>query len=444
MVWAIDALQSGRSKTAKQYLSGFPDHLIGKSFLENEAYVHSWELETLINILLSAGKWSSFDVSYSKFGAVADVVNLLRALEDSEHADRSVGPNVFRMLHRIAQRQFHWQREHFNVSQLYRYTYIYGQGLYASEFKERHGVEISDFILYGLSAYAAARLHFRVDVDQSIPELGIELDTFRRIAQLMSAEVPKLRKDVAELVSIHIGARDNIPVALLPSAVRKFPLISFDAGKAFCCPLPELVVMRITSGLYFDVPGNSASAVAARNDANSRFEAYSCELLGRFLSSFQVTREYRYGTLARSYDSPDVLVKSGEEIVISLECKAARLTYAAQFSDDPYIEAKAQYAQLAKGIFQLWRFFSHVRVGSAGSMLAHENFGIVLTLDAFMPMDRDVWEFVLADASRLADLEGGVDAVDRKAIVFCPISDFENVVSRCDEFHADCCSSRGI
>src|SRR3954463_5478715 len=48
MIWAIDALESGREDVAKLYLSGYPQGVAAKSSRRSALGIHRWELETLI------------------------------------------------------------------------------------------------------------------------------------------------------------------------------------------------------------------------------------------------------------------------------------------------------------------------------------------------------------------------------------------------------------
>jgi len=119
MVWAIDALCSGRPKAAAHLLSFPPqaaDQSIGSDFA-----IHQWELETLLTLLFLTPKGNSkgeasvaFDCS--KFDSVAELVNRLRRVENVESAVYLSGDDfdVLAELHRLAQRQFHWQRGYGN------------------------------------------------------------------------------------------------------------------------------------------------------------------------------------------------------------------------------------------------------------------------------------------------------------------------------------------
>src|SRR5258705_11585377 len=100
MVWAFDALRSGRPEAAARLLT-FPQQAADQSIGSRFA-VHQWELETLLIQLLLTPKEDShpgapavFDCS--RFDSVADLVNRLRKLEDFESAIyiRGGGFNIF-------------------------------------------------------------------------------------------------------------------------------------------------------------------------------------------------------------------------------------------------------------------------------------------------------------------------------------------------------------
>jgi hypothetical protein len=151
------------------------------------------------------------------------------------------------------------------------------------------------------------------------------------------------------------------------------------------------------------------------------------------MDRFDVSGAYRYGPKGTQFDSPDVLVRDQGNLVIVAECKATKLTYLAQFAEDPFEAAKRQYAQLAKGIFQLWRFFSHVRRNLVEEALGADCHALVFTLDPFMQMSRDPQNKVLAEANTLADEDGNIAPEDRRPVVICPIYDLEAILSRATE-----------
>jgi hypothetical protein len=128
-----------------------------------------------------------------------------------------------------------------------------------------------------------------------------------------------------------------------------------------------------------------------------------------------------------------VLVSDGDKIVLAIECKATKLTYLAQFAEDPYDAEKKQYLQIANGVLQLWRFFSHVRQGLVKETTDADTAAMVLTLDSFMTMHKELKAKIIDEAKRLADNEGGIWAEDRRPVIFCPIHGLEEALSICTE-----------
>lgn len=109
---------------------------------------------------------------------------------------------------------------------------------------------------------------------------------------------------------------------------------------------------------------------------------------------------------------------------LAIECKANKMRVAALFGEDPMAAAHDGFEYIAKGIEQLWRYFSHVRQGLIpGHGLADDVFGVVLTLDPWLRISKGRYEALMTMAGRLADARGGIAPVDRKAIAFASIDD---------------------
>jgi hypothetical protein len=124
-------------------------------------------------------------------------------------------------------------------------------------------------------------------------------------------------------------------------------------------------------------------------------------------------------------------LRDGSDIALVVECKATKLTLEAQFSEDPTVDAARGYDELAYGVFQIWRYFSHVRRGITDKYRLKSNaYGLVLTLDTWLAHSRELREDVLSRAIKLADSEGEIISADRRAIVFSPIQDIEEVLTK--------------
>jgi hypothetical protein len=438
MVWAIDALRSGRPEVAARLLT-FPKQVTDQSIGTRFA-IHQWELETLLIQWLvtpkedpKPGTRAVFDCS--KFHSVVNLVSRLRKLEDVESGIylHDGGITIFAELHRIMQRQFHWQRGYFNLPQFYRYAFIYGQGKCGEYFEKTFGLPISELNLVGFALFGQSMRAPWIGREFTIPEVGLTADLLKRTLPLILISADRAREETNNMIAAVTAKHGRpIPTAFLPSILRRYPLVSLDdEAKQFVAPIPEVLLMRVTSGLYYDlIPGGQVLL----NEANERFEEYSAAYIDAQMGRFKVNRAYRYELKKGApVDTPDLLIMDGEKLVLAVECKATKLTYLAQFAEDPFEAEKKQYLQIAKGVFQLWRFFSHVRRGLVKELVDANTSAMVLTLDPFTTADHELKAKIVEEANSIATMEGNITAEDRRHIVFCSIESLEEVLSRCTE-----------
>jgi hypothetical protein len=190
MVWAIDALRSGRPEIAASLLT-FPQQAADQSMGSRFA-IHQWELETLLIQFFSTpreepqlGSTAVFDCN--NFESVAGLVNRLRKLEDVESAVylRSGGLNIFGEMHRLAQRQFHWQRGYLNTPQFYRYAFMYAQGKCGEYFEKTYGVPITDLNFVGFALFAQSMRAPWISRTFTVPELKFTTDLMKRALPLL-------------------------------------------------------------------------------------------------------------------------------------------------------------------------------------------------------------------------------------------------------------------
>ena len=183
--------------------------------------------------------------------------------------------------------------------------------------------------------------------------------------------------------------------------------------------------------MYYDLVNGPSKL---RNEAAERFEQYCANFISANLSELQVSRSRKYTFHKNQIDTPDLLVKKNGRTIIALECKATKLTYGGQFASDPIEEAKTGYNELAKGVFQLWRYFSHARRGFTNpEFVDADAHGIVLTLDSWFLIPGEMENKVVDEARKLADNEGDIADQDRRKVVFCAITDLESLLTNSDE-----------
>ncbi len=355
LAWAVSVLQSDPSVDVRRYLN-FPKEAETKE--SNSPHrIFKWEIETLVLLLLTTAKYVTKPgpnrlIDCTQFEAMRHATNLLRALENSEYAALPENNDVLMEMHRIGHRQFAWQRGYATWERLYRFAFIYGQGNCAKYFHARNGLTIAEFLQVSFALFAVLRL-WPWTKQPNLGELGIDQMILDRALFLLSRPLNETRVEAKALIdkaSAQVPAR----IAYLPSALRQFPIIRLSEHGTMISPLPELIMFRATAGLYYDLRTGPQHLMA---ESNEQFELYTRNIIKEFCPRFDLLPSQDYGLKKSSFTTPDVLLLDGGLIAAVIECKAAKLTYEAQFRDNPIVEAANAYTQIIKGITQLWKFF---------------------------------------------------------------------------------------
>ena len=202
MLWAADALQSDRYDAAARYIT-FPKGAAHPSILSQYS-VHRWELESLLIQLFITPKnevkpGPNLLLNCGTFDALAMTTNRLRKLEDVEAAHYLEKQSIFTEMHRIAQRQFHWQRGYFNRPQLYRYAYIYNHGRCAEYFEKTYGLSITELMFVGFSLFAASQRTPWVPRAYNVPAVGLKAELLAKALPLLSLSIEEARRRSAAI-----------------------------------------------------------------------------------------------------------------------------------------------------------------------------------------------------------------------------------------------------
>lgn len=426
LVWSVNALQSGREDAAAPLLK-FPSQAAATEIASPYA-IREWELETLTTLLLTTPKYELRDglnklPDCAQFGTMAKAINLLRALENAESGLYLRNNSVLLELHRLAHRQFPWQAGYFNAIQLYRYAYLYGQGACGEYFRKKTSLSLNEFSLIGMGLYQLFCERPYVARDISMEAVGIPYDKVQAAVALFSVTLANAREKSASLKS-KFGAGQ--PTGYRPSVLRQSPIISFGSqDERLLSPLPELIVQRMTSGVFYDLLSGGDHI---RNEAAARFEDYCRLFVQKALDRINAQSSRKYKFKGNLIDSPDLLLEIDGVVQVIVECKARKLTVDAQYADDPAARACDEYAEIAKGLVQIWRFVAHVRLGIAHADFNDNVIGMVLTLDPWLLMSGELIAYVQNEASKLSVNVPEISECDKRPIIFCSVEEFERTL----------------
>lgn len=423
MLWALNALQTGRAEQAARFLDGFPPDAATEGILGPHA-IYPWELETLANELLTTPKGPYRTFATRDWNAIGGLVNQVRALEGAEYGARRGELNIFVEMGRIGARQFAWQRGYVGIPPLYRNAFIYGQGECAAYLREAASLSPSDMTLVGFSLlavfYPDPAIRPATDMEL-IHEWGISPDTLRRTLDRIARPIQELQREATLLRDVPVS------MAYKPSILRQFPCLRVGhRSRVLVSPLPDLIMDRVTNGLFYDVIGGGGPV---REEIGCRFEAYSVALLSALLPSARFAPGTHYRTPQGPVATPDILMRDEAGAVrLVIECKATRMSVVARFGEAP--GADRGYEEIAKGVMQLWRYFAHCRQRVAPDTLVADVQGMILTMDEWFAGRSTVIPEIVARANELADAGAhAILAEDRRPVAFCTISELEMVLA---------------
>lgn len=418
-MWAVRALQSGRVAAGRRLIRDFP--LEGATpDLKSKYAFYPWRIEILINELFSEGEGQIKDlerkrVNLSSFNGISLVSNKLYEAECADDAASIDGDmHILNQMHRIIHLQTEWQSGFLKYSNFYRAGFLYGGVLSRGTFKTRSGVDLELFTKAIFYLYAIYQNNSGIRLDNERGIVDIDPNDLNTIMKHISIS----KKDAAAKSKQLRNWKDHI--SYRKSFLRQWPVISFDS--IYYCPLPELLILRIGSGLYYDLISQDG---AVRNEISNNFELYIRNLLEAvFFRNLPQAHNYRVGR--NRLDAPDIIIEQGEGVAIVLECKATRMSFEAMFAENPIDEAQRGYGEIIKGVFQVWRYCMHCRLGLTGRNLNIDARGIVLTLDPWL-MTANLLQDEIIDRAKALFNDRCPEGLEEDCIpmVFCPVVELE-------------------
>lgn len=345
MIWAIDRIGGGDHKALSRFPRQKPELV---EWALKPHHIHKWTLESLVNAYLRSKPLRRRDnrafrtLDTQNLGSPIHLMKLMHELENADDGIVLQRLNVIGEIHRLAQRQFHWQRGKVNKAAFFKAAYLYTFPEAADYFETKFGVSIHDFCFSGFALYAMLREHPAVLITPKFKDVPITVDALAKCLAIFGQSEDSIRREAALLPQVTTHA------AYQASVLRKWPCISFQREGVMYGPIPDLAIERCTNGLYYDLVDNDGRL---RDLIGKRFESYCSLLLRSLLSDLNVAGEFKYGR--KNFDSPDIFLTRGDETVAIVECKAKKASIAVKMGEEPDLLESAALDELAKGAFQI-------------------------------------------------------------------------------------------
>ncbi|TGV55085.1 hypothetical protein EN784_31955 [bacterium M00.F.Ca.ET.141.01.1.1] len=426
-IYSIQQIQNSR-KGVEKFFIDLPDEARTTDH-HARSYLHPWFLETLANELLAA-PWdprlrSGFirTVNPRSFSALVTAYTLLNKAENASDGPvlRRVG--VLTQLNRLGKRQFEWQRRFSTASRLARYHSIYRTENSKIYFEKKYNLEFDIFTKTTFAIFSVLLGQPALRPDIETDSIGITPSDLTKTINILSTSIESATDRTYALRQGY----DHIGYA--PSIFRVSPLITFprEGTRYVMAPFVDLLFYRITEGLFYDFVDNSN----LRNEFAENLENYVSNILKTSSGTFSIGGNLSYGrTLERT---PDILVSKSDDVVAAIEVKARRQNAIIRFGENPTKDSADAYEDLAKGVFQLWKYLADSSRGLIPQgFTASNNTALgVCTLDNWIESAFGSEADIYAMAHKKADSHArGIPLECRKHVPIFSLSDMEFVLSR--------------
>lgn len=346
-----------------------------------------WDLDVLVREVVLNGSPEG-RTSFQNWNSIATAGNVIRRIDDGITGRRNENYDVFRVMHRIVHFQFPWQMPPSSGSMM-RYLKIYEGTPLEDIVVARFGLPMRQLYYMGL-AIAGHFLQspgFKIDTDFS--ELGVDRELGLAFLRHITRSLPELRATTLE----HQSYDEAWMYAWNP--LYETPLIAIDPyhPERTVCPLPSLVLRRVSEGLFYDINGDDGF----QNAYGNAFQAYVGYVLETLCPApFAVAPEQSYRVGKNLKHGIDWILQD-DQATVFIECKTKRLRHDAKFGAGDE-QLRSDLDTMARAVTQLYKNILDAQAGyTAWKPTGQPIFPLIVTLE-------DWWLFTPSIHRRLSDL----------------------------------------
>ena len=329
-----------------------------------------------------------------------------------------------REIERIAQKQLAWQREN-KRNEIFRSHFVFSGQKTKNYFFSKYSLSIEDFTLH---AYALLYHYISYPIlkTDNVPEHeNLSTNLFKKTINIISNNIYTITKKLTLEKINSVGSYRKLDTRSFPCVILNREILEYEL---IACPIPDLLFLRFTEGIYYDVVGGGGSI---RDEIGKKFEEYCNFFLSSAFPKFNFLPEKTYKrNRKQSVVTPDIRLLDNGEVRLIVECKANRMSFDNRFD----VEATADQSVpsgLVKGVTQIWEYRRDVRIGKiSDERPSLDILGLVLTFDPWLLLAEERVNKILDQALHQARKLGNFQQEDFCPIAFCEIADLEILASK--------------
>lgn len=379
---------------------------------QDPAYFLPWELETLSReVIVASDHLTVPRYTMRNPDHLARAVNRLKAIEEVITEEYVNQQNIYQEVSvRLAHRQFKYQTERPNLTNMVRYSKIFSDPSVEEYVKARTGLSTRQIYTISSAFWITFCQNFRLTITNIESQLkDITPEDVERFLNYFAKPIEEVR----ELLKSPEEHQMNDKFEYAYNSQFAYPImkVTVAAELSIICPLPTLLVWRSTSGLYYDLYDLKLNGV----DFGSVFGiAYENYIGGMLEKTFEKTKIKVYKGEPNTGSNPntcDWVVESRREVLF-VETKTKRLSMAAKTALMSRAEIDAELDVLAKAVVQVYRSYLAYRDGTYSSPAYSYNsrkkhFVAVVTLEEWYLLGDQISQLRDLVTKKLNDL--GID-----------------------------------
>jgi len=323
-----------------------PEFLEAKTWIEKKVF--PWEIETIVQELIMRGQYVGMtEKTLRKWSYFSSAVNKLKDLENEIAKAYSGKETVFAELTRIAHRQFQWQSKP-SVSLITRYYKIFGDENVDKIVQETIGLTVHEIYIIGMMFAGAYMEHVAINLPIDLVHKDINPKKIDKFLNRFSKNITELKKMTSELYSMD----EKYAYSFFP--LRSYPIIrmTYHKEEKLVCPLPTLLLWRITSGIYYEICDKKGFSDAF----GESFQKYTGDVISQanINKSVQLKKEEEYYIGKNQKHTVDWILFD-KESAIFIECKSKRLKIQAKMELYDQTSMEDELGKMADFVVQSYK-----------------------------------------------------------------------------------------
>lgn len=369
--WGLEAMRSGRCVQARQ-IANFPgdelDYRVTGKF-----FIAPWDFDALVNERLVLGlgvheKHRYLDLS--RWNSISKLANIFNGLSNIESVMDYPATEIISAVQRLFWPQYDWQIGYEKISRISRAwnSYVTKEGCAA--FEHIHGIDLVVFLKICFGIYVLSEDTPTVNSSKLAP-LGVSAKEIWLVSRVIGCDITNHCAEALEKRS------NALPRSFERSQIKEKPLINDSSGDnfSFIVPSREMLMLRVTDGLYYDIVHDDN----ARRRSGEQFESLCRSLLEHYVPEETNVSGDLETTYGRSVD----IIHTDEEgrHALLIECKSRRIPQRILTSPNPWRDCRHDFEDISKGIFQIWRSYGELMkdggVDAVGLVLLYDPWTIM-------------------------------------------------------------------